>query len=329
MDNVVTPQQAVGDPEMIYLSSLQQTIDTVSLVSSPLGNGTGRAHFINVTTKTVDAPNFLLDGAPVTFSPVTNDPTNTYSYAQIPVAETSHTLTSPRGFNAIAYGVANDESYGYNAGTNLVDLLSGFTVQNQYASGTSVAACRGSQFYMRVTLAFRATNIIWDFNTNPNLSPSANITETNPVPEDSVVINGVMLYIYKLATPFVYNALGSFPVKVTANNPTPDGCDGNKVFTFPVTVNQGPAANFTFSSTAGCLAPVQFTDASLGNGGTIGSWKWDFGDTNLDSIQNPNHTYTAGGSFTVKLRVITAEGCYADTSKVYDFFRCACSRLYG
>lgn len=313
------PSASVGDPEMIYLSSVQQTIDTVSLVSSPLGNSSNRQHFINVTTKTVDAPNFLLDGAPVTFSPVTNDPTGTYSYAQIPVAESSHTLTSPRGFNAIAYGVAGDESYGYNAGTNLVDLLSGFTVQNQYAAGTSVTACRGSQFYMRVTLAFRATSIIWDFNTNANLSPSANITELNPTPEDSVVVNGVKLFIYRLATPFVYNALGSFDVKVTANNPTPDGCDGNKTFTFPINVSQGPAADFTFSSTAGCLAPIQFTDASAGNGGTINTWRWDFGDAVLDSTQNPNHTYTAGGSFTVKLRVITAEGCYADTLKVLTF----------
>jgi|GEM_PF-953340 len=311
------PSASVGDPEMIYLSSVQQTIDTVSLVSSPLGNSNNRQHFINVTTKTADASNFRLDGAAVTFNPVPNDAS--FSYAQIPVAETSHTLTSPRGFNAIAYGVAGDESYGYNAGTNLVDLLSGFTVQNQYAAGTSVTACRGSEFYMRVTLAFRATSIIWDFNSNPNLSPSGSITVTNPVPEDSVVVNGVQLYIYKLATPFIYRALGSFDVKVTANNPTPDGCDGNKTFTFPIIVNQGPKADFTFSSTAGCLLPVQFTDASQGNGGTVNSWKWDFGDATADSIQNPSHTYTAGGSFTVKLRAITAEGCYADTSKVLTF----------
>jgi gliding motility-associated-like protein len=302
---------------MIYLSSVQQTIDTVSLVSSPLGNGTGRQHFINVTTKTVDAANFRLDGTAVTFTPVAYDPS--FSYAQIPVAQTSHTLTSPRGFNAIAYGVANDESYGYNAGTNLVDLLSGFTVQNQYAAGTSVTACRGSEFFMRVTLAFRATSIIWDFNSNPNLTPSGSITVTNPVPEDSVIINGVQLYIYKLATPFIYRALGSFDVKVTANNPTPDGCDGNKTFTFPINVNQGPTADFTFSSTAGCLLPIQFTDASAGNGGSVNSWKWDFGDATADSIQSPVHTYTAGGSFTVKLRAITAEGCYADTSKLLTF----------
>ncbi|MBL0358186.1 MAG: gliding motility-associated C-terminal domain-containing protein [Chitinophagaceae bacterium] len=308
---------STGDPEMIYLSSVQQTIDTVSLVSSPLGGTNGRQHFINVTTKTSDAVDFRLDGVAVTFTAVTNDPV--YSYAQIPVAESSHTLTSPRGFNAIAYGVANDESYGYNAGTNLVDLLSGFNVQNQYASGTSVTACRGSEFYMRVTLAFRATSIIWDFNSNPNLTPSGSITQTNPVAEDSVIINGVKLFIYKLATPFIYRALGSFDVKVTANNPTPDGCDGNKTFTFPVTVNQGPVADFTFSSTSGCLLPVQFTDASAGNGGTVNSWKWDFGDTTADSIQNPLHTYIAGGSFTVKLRAITAEGCYADTTKVLTF----------
>ena len=316
---------STGDPEMIYLSSVQQTIDTVSLVSSSLGNGTNRAHFLNITLKTANAPNFKLDGAPIVFSPVTNDPTATFSYAQVSVAETSHTLTGPGGFNAIAYGVANDESYGYNAGTNLVDLLSGFSIQNQYGSGVATAACRGSQFFMKVTLGFRPVSILWDFSSNPNLAPNANVTQTGAtlldpqVLVDSVVINGVKLFTYQIATPFVYNAIGSFDVKVFATSPTPDGCNGVKKYEFPINVGQGPTANFTFSNTAGCLAPIQFTDASNGNGGTVENWKWDFGDASLDSTQNPIHTYTAGGSFTVKLRAITTEGCYADTTKVLTF----------
>ncbi len=274
-----------GDPEMIYLSSVQQTIDTVSLVSSPLGNGTRRQHFINITLKTTDAASFLLDGAGVVFSPVTNDPGGLYSYAQVSVAQTSHTLTCPGGFNAIAYGVADAESYGYNAGTNLVDLFSGFNIQNQYASGISASACRGSEFFMKVTLAFRPLSIVWDFAANANLSPNATVTQsatdlTQPnVLIDSFVINGVKLYTYQIPTSYIYNAVGTFDVKISATSPTPDGCNGLKEFTFPIVVNQGPAASFSFPATSGCFGAVQFTDASVGNGGTINTWQWDFGVT--------------------------------------------------
>lgn len=308
-----------GDPEMIFLSSVQQTTDSVALVSSPLGNTSGRQHFLNVVTKTSAVAGFKLDGATQvsSFLPVPAD--NTYSYAQFTVAESAHTLTSPVGFNATAYGIANSESYGYNAGTNLVDLFSGFNVQNQYGSGSAPNACRGSEFYMRITLAFKPTSINWDFGGNPNLSPNTTVTQTNPIPEDSVTINGVKLYIFKLATPYIYNTVGTFNVTVNAVNPTPDGCNGVKTFVFPVTVVQGPTSDFIFTNN-GCLVPVQFTNASTGNGYTIDQYQWDFADAasapnNTASIQNPIHSFSAGGTYAVKLRVITTEGCYADITK--------------
>ncbi len=317
-----------GDPEMIYLSSLQQTIDTVSLVSSPLGNTNSRQHFINVTLKTADAASFLIDGAGAAFSPVTNDPSSIYSYAQISVAQGSHTLTCPGGFNAIAYGVANDESYGYNAGTNLVDLFNGGYIQNQFASGgISASACRGSEFFMNVTLAFKPLSIVWDFASNPNLSPNASVTQTATdlaqpnVLIDSFVLNGLKLYTYQIPAPYKYSATGNFTVKISATSPTPDGCNGLKEIDLPVNVIQGPTADFSFPATSGCFGTVQFTDASAGNGGTIDTWQWDFGVVPLatSNLPSPSYAYTAGGTFNVNLRAITSDGCYDDTVQVVNF----------
>jgi len=77
-----------------------------------------------------------------------------------------------------------------------------------------------------------------------------------------------------------------------------------------VTVNPKPAA--LFSATNVCFNnPTVFTDQS--SGGTIAQWDWNFGDGNIDSIQNPGHTYNNSGSFVVTLIVTTAEGC-KDTS---------------
>jgi PKD repeat protein len=69
-----------------------------------------------------------------------------------------------------------------------------------------------------------------------------------------------------------------------------------------VTVTQGlTAASFTGTPTSG-TAPltVRFTDTSTNN---PDSWSWDFGDgiTTNATQQNPVHTYTAGGTYTVKL----------------------------
>ena len=56
-------------------------------------------------------------------------------------------------------------------------------------------------------------------------------------------------------------------------------------------------AIFTCDVTTG-VAPltVHFTDQSTGN---PTSWLWSFGDGGTDSVQNPVHTFTSNGIYTV------------------------------
>jgi gliding motility-associated-like protein len=62
-------------------------------------------------------------------------------------------------------------------------------------------------------------------------------------------------------------------------------------------------SDFVASSTVICLGDeITFTDLSTPSG-TIISWGWDFGDGNSSAIQNPTHTYTAAGTYTVILTV--------------------------
>ena len=60
-----------------------------------------------------------------------------------------------------------------------------------------------------------------------------------------------------------------------------------------------PVASFTSNATSG-IAPVsvQFNDTTTGN---VTSWNWDFGDGNSSTEQNPVHTYTKAGEYTVSL----------------------------
>jgi PKD repeat protein len=64
------------------------------------------------------------------------------------------------------------------------------------------------------------------------------------------------------------------------------------------------AASFTFSPASPAAGQaVQFTDTSTG-GPT--SWQWSFGDGGTSTAQNPSHTFTTAGSYTVSL--IAANG---------------------
>ena len=50
---------------------------------------------------------------------------------------------------------------------------------------------------------------------------------------------------------------------------------------------------------------IQFTDKSIGN---PASWFWNFGDGTNSTEQNPTHTYSAAGNYTVNLTASNANG---------------------
>ncbi len=70
-----------------------------------------------------------------------------------------------------------------------------------------------------------------------------------------------------------------------------------------------PTANFTHNGPVCANSPMSFTDASTGNGATITEWSWNFGDNSTSTLQNPTHSYSSGGTYTVALTVTTADGC--------------------
>jgi len=100
---------------------------------------------------------------------------------------------------------------------------------------------------------------------------------------------------------------------------TTDSCTNS--ITIPVNVAFRPIANFSNDAGACADMPNQFHDLSQQNGGTpITTWAWDFGDpstgsNNLSSLKNPIHSFSAGGTFNVKLMVTNATGCYDTLSK--------------
>ena len=67
-----------------------------------------------------------------------------------------------------------------------------------------------------------------------------------------------------------------------------------------------PVANFSATPLSGVMPlNVQFTDAST-NSPT--SWSWNFGDSTTSTLQNPSHTYSNSGTYSVSLTVTNTNG---------------------
>jgi N-acetylneuraminic acid mutarotase len=79
---------------------------------------------------------------------------------------------------------------------------------------------------------------------------------------------------------------------------------------YPATLSVSgvPRAAFSYEPQTG-QAPltVGFTDLSAPGSTPIASWNWDFGDGSSIAQQNPSHTYTAPGIYTVRLTVRNSE----------------------
>lgn len=111
-----------------------------------------------------------------------------------------------------------------------------------------------------------------------------------------------------------YTTPGSYTVSLTASNA--NGSDGEtKTAYIVVDAPAAPTANFNGTPLSG-TAPleVNFLDAST-DGPT--SWSWTFGDSGTSSAQNPTHTYTTPGVYTVALTATNANGSDVETKVGY------------
>jgi flagellin-like protein len=75
-----------------------------------------------------------------------------------------------------------------------------------------------------------------------------------------------------------------------------------------------PIADYVTDSSSGNIPlTVHFTDNSSG---VINVWQWDFGDGGKSASQNPSHTFTSTGTYTVKLTVSNSGGSNSTTKNI-------------
>jgi PKD repeat protein len=113
----------------------------------------------------------------------------------------------------------------------------------------------------------------------------------------------------------IYAAAGNYTVKLTATNSA--NWSSNTSKSNFISIQAKPTAAFAGTPTAGYVPfAVAFTDQATGTPSPT-SWLWDFGDGDTSTAQNPTHTYSAAGDYTVQLTATNACGSSTATQASY------------
>ncbi|TDQ06468.1 PKD domain-containing protein [Pedobacter metabolipauper] len=294
-----------GDPEMVMLNPIEFNIKSVTLFSSDRENIIER--YINVCMKTSAISSFKINGsAPSngTWSIIPSKPE--YSSIQININEISSTLTASDGFNAIAYGFGDHESYAYSAGTNLA-ANNYLLISNKTTKIDAQNACLNQASDFKIVLSYKAIKIIW------TLDDLAGV-EYTPVPQEVPTANG-LTYVYLYDKNITFDSIKQHKMVVSAEMPNLDNCLGADVeYEFTFDVYPIPTPKFGAADDACTYAEVIFTESSESNitSRLINKWQWDFGDGEISTEQNPRHIYKNSGSFTIKFSAGLDDGCMSD-----------------
>lgn len=304
----VSTDKLQGDPEMVVLNPIEYNIKNITVFSSNLEAIKNK--YINIFMKTNSRSSFMVNGKAPTEAWQTLPADPTYSYIQIEVFDQSLTLSANDGFNAIAYGFGDHESYAYSAGTNLATSQF-LTIKNKTTNSEGNSACIGQPSDFKLTLPYLLTRIIWKAEDGSLLYDDQNPTSTQSI------VSGQTLYTYLAPVNKTFTKLGQFKLSALASIPqTVGNCfSGDVELLFNVDVDPLPTADFTMAA-AGCAAQeIEFTDKSISNltQKSVTKWQWDFGDGSpVSTEQNPKHAYQTDGEFTVKLFVGAENGCLSD-----------------
>ena len=315
----------VGDPEMIYLSPIEQGIKKIGFFRNTEENIT--VNYLTLIIPTAGLASLVIDGSS-TFN-------HTYSHTRLPgytvvvkrwsAAQAQSTASSDSAFTAVTYGLGSVESYGYNAGTLVNNLNAVGSIRNVSDTSSAVShpfTCLGSPVALSVLLAYQPTQIVWQLSTlGANISPNANVTQNGPVSSGSQIINGVPYFQYDLPGTYTFNGVDTFRIPITATHPSIENCNNTEPLYFDVIVKESPKADFSITHTGCSLDPVTFNGTTpTTNGFTINQWLYTFPDATTATVQNPVKTFTSTVPVPIQLNIVSQEGCVADTLKTISIY---------
>ncbi|MBC9932629.1 gliding motility-associated C-terminal domain-containing protein [Chitinophaga qingshengii] len=313
-----------GDPEMIYISPLEQGIKAVGLYRNTVESI--NTNYLTLIIPTGGLSSLRIDG--------TNLFDHTYAHPNLSgytvvvkrwdAAAAQCNVVSDSAFTAITYGLGSVESYGYNAGTLVknLNILPAFSnVLNPSTGSNNTYTCVKTPFRFSMLIPVKPTVLTWKLSAVKNLTPAVDVVQNNPVPKDSITANERTYYRYVLPDDYVFSAPGTYYVPIQISHPDIESCNNSFEAVLSIKVIPAPVVDFT-TAYSGCIGDAaQFTgSATTSNNVGINSWNWNFGDTTAAYRKDTTKQFKYPGIHKVKLSIVAAEGCIGDTTKEVEVY---------
>ena len=210
-DGTCSGGTGVGDPEMFYVSPIEQGINKVGFYRNTLQSISQNLYTLIVPTNGLTSLQMFDGATPITADFTYAHPANgtaslngvnyTVVIKRLTSAQRQVTIQCDSNFTGITYGLGSVESYGYNIGTLVKNLQALGNISNTLnPSGNSTEyTCAGAPFRFTMLLPVIPTVITWKFSQVPYLTPNTDTTISTPVPSGTVYINGTLYYKFTIA----------------------------------------------------------------------------------------------------------------------------------
>lgn len=302
-----------GDPEMIYLSPVEQAINSVAFYST--NKEAIKKNYLTLIIPDNGLASLRIDGSTAYDSVYAHPGLAGYQVVikELPLTPMQHTVASDSGFTGITYGLGVAESYGYNIGSYVDNLAAMPEIKPDNSNETYNYVCTKTPFHLSVKTIYQATSITLHFSRVTDIVPATDVTISNPIPSGTTIIKGKTYYIYDLPDSYVFTKGGEHVVPLSVTAPSIDNCSQSEILNITIPVHQGPGADFTAQSV--CEGEeAAFTYVS--KDADAGFSQWLFGDGTSSKVLAPVKKYEDGGTYQVTVQVVRDyDGCWGDTTK--------------
>lgn len=330
----------LNDPDILFISPVAQGINKIGFFRN--NRRTIQVNYLTlvVNNKGTGLTSLRIDGQPISALPSTELYTYPHprdrnynvvvrrwnNFPLYPATPPGQCLVySDSAFTAITYGLGPQETYSYNAGTHINNLHARSFIHNTLNTETdwNNFTCVNAPVAISALIAYKPTAITWKLSAlSGKVSPATDITDNNPLPVQTVTIDGETFYKYTLPGSYTFNTSDTFYLPVVFNGDAVDNCAKSEEIPLRIIVKPQPKAGFSFAAASDCTAdPVSFEgEATSEEGYVLKKWLWTFpGNINADGVKVIQKV-NAGADQPISLRSVTVEGCVADSTRLLTRF---------
>ena len=175
-------ESTYGDPSMVWISPVEQTIQEITFSTFQASNGL--EHFVNVVCYTNFVEELTFDNTPITSSFTVVPSAPDYSYARLDdVNAGAHTIRCPGGFVAYVYGIGPNEGYAYTVGSSARVLTNQLYVNDELVTD-DYSTCQSEMLEFRLETNYEPDLVKWNFGDGSSIEYGTETSHAYSVAND-------------------------------------------------------------------------------------------------------------------------------------------------